>query len=370
MIGKEKIEYRQLAILVLMFTIGTSIIIAPSMVASYAEQDGWISALLGLATGILLVWCYASMGKYFKGQSLVETIYEAFGNYIGFVVALLFAGFCITLSSLVLSNLGNFVNTRMLVGTPIDAVEYIFVVVVVVGVRLGIETLARTAEFLVPLFTFLFLVLIFAVLPQLDLDNIMPVFEHGFRDILHSSYGFISFPFGELILFLMLTPLVSKSQKITRGFVTGALIGGIVIIIITLLSILSLGGVGTAINTYPAFAIAKKIDVGGVVQRIEVIMAGIWMFSIFLKLSLCVYVTALSIKQLFRLKDINCLTLPIAISLIPLSQWFSPNASDYQTFTQKWMMLVTYAIMCIPFITTGFLYIKRKWNKNKAQKNQ
>jgi spore germination protein KB len=367
MIGKEKIEYRQLAILVLMFTIGTSIIIAPSMVASHAEQDGWISALLGSAVGIIFVWCYASMGKYFKGQSLVEIIFVTFGNYLGFVVALLFVGFCITLSSLVLSNLGNFVSTRVLVGTPINAIEFIFVVVVVIAVRLGIETIARSAEFLIPLFTFLFLILIFAVLPQLQIENIRPVFEHSTHEILQSSYGIITFPFGELLLFLMLTPLISKSQKITRGFVIGSFIGAMVIILITLVSILSLGGMGTATNTYPAFAIAKKIDIGGVMQRIEVIMAGIWMFSIFFKLSLCVYVTALSMKQLFRLKDINCLTFPITISLIPLSQWFSPNASDFQTFTQKWMMVVTFAVMCIPFITTGLLFIKRKWKRKREE---
>jgi spore germination protein KB len=359
MIGKEKMEYRQFAILVLMFTIGTSIIIAPSMLASYAEQDSWISVLIGLAVGLFIVWCYASMGRYFKGLSLVETINESFGNYLGFVIALLFISFCLTLSSLVLSNIGTFVNTRILIGTPIDAVEYIFVAVVVIGVRLGIETLARTSEVLIPMFTFLFLVLFFAVLPQLHIDHIRPVFEHDIREIFHSSYGFISFPFGELLLFLMLTPLVSKPQKITSGFITGALIGGVVLTIITVLSILSLGGIGTAIDTYPAFTIAKKIDVGGVIQRIEVIMAGIWMFSIFSKLSLCVYVTALSIRQLFRLRDMNCLTFPIAMSLIPLSQWFSPNATDFQVYTQKWIMFATYAVMCIPFVTTGLLYIKR-----------
>jgi spore germination protein KB len=365
MIRKEQIEYRQFSILVLLFTIGTSIIIAPSMLAEYAEQDGWVSALIGMTVGILIVWCYASMGKYFRGQSLVETINESFGNYLGFVIALIFISFSLTLSSLVLSNLGNFVNTRMLVGTPLDSIEYIFVIVVVIGVRLGLETIARSTESLIPMFTCLFLLLVFAALPQLHLNNIRPVFEHDFHDIFLSSLGFITFPFGELILFLMITPMLSKSKEITRGYVLGALLGGIILTVITVLSILSLGGYGTAINTYPAFTIAQKIDVGGVIQRIEVIMAGIWMFSIFSKLAICVYATAISIKQLFRLRDLKCLTIPIAIALVPLSQWISPNASDFQTYTQKWMMYFTYAIMIIPFITTGVLYLRRKWNKNK-----
>ncbi|WP_028777200.1 GerAB/ArcD/ProY family transporter [Shimazuella kribbensis] len=368
MIRKEKIEYRQFAILVLLYTVGTSVIIAPSMLASYAGQDGWISALLGLGIGLLVVWCYASIGKFFMGRSLIEAINESFGNYLGFVIALIFTFFSLTLSSLVLSNIGNFVNTRMLVGTPLDAAEYIFVIVVIIGVRLGIETLARSTETLTPLFTFLFIVFIFAVLPQMHPNNIRPILEHDIHDIFKSSYGFISFPFGELVLFLMLTPFVSKNKKITKGYVLGAFIGGVIVMIITVLSILSLGGYGTAINTYPAFTIAKKIDVGGVIQRVEVIMAGIWTFSIFTKLSVCVYVTALSIKQLFRLRDLNCLTIPIAISLIPLSQWGTPNAADFQTYTAMWMMYFTYIIMIIPFLTTGVLYLKKKWGKKQESK--
>jgi spore germination protein KB len=367
MIGKEKIEYRQFAILVLLFTIGTSIIIAPSMLAAYAQQDAWISALLGLGVGLFIVWCYSGMGRYYKELTLIEAIHASFGNYLGFVIALILSGFALILSSLVLSNIGTFVNTRLLIGTPLDAVEYIFVITVVIAVRLGIETLARSCEFMIPMLTFLFFILTFAVLPQIDWDNIKPFFEHDMKQIMQSSYGFISFPFGELLLFLMLTPYISKQKNITRGYMIGALIGGLVLFVITLLSILSLGGHGTAIYTYPAFDIAKKIDVGGVIQRIEVIMAGIWMFSIFTKLSLCVYVTALCLKQLFRLRDMNCLTLPIALILIPLSQWLSPNATDFQTLTQRGMMYFTYGVMLIPFLTTGLLFLKRKWMKNKNQ---
>jgi spore germination protein KB len=357
-------DYRQFAILVLLFTIGTSIIIAPSMLAAYAKQDGWISALIGLLVGLFVVWCYASIGTYFKDKTLIAVINESFGKYLGFVVALVFSVFALILSSLVLSNIGNFVNTRLLLGTPLDSVEYTFVITVVIGVRLGIETICRSTEFLIPLFAFLFLILTFAVLPQMDVENLLPVFEHDVHDIFKSSYGFISFPFVELMLFLMLTPYVAKQKNIKKGYLIGATVGGVLLVIITVVSIMSLGGGGTAINTYPAFSIAKKIDVGGVVQRMEVIMAWIWMFSIFSKLSVCLYVSTVCFQQLFRLRDVNCLTLPIALSLIPLSQWLSPSAVDFQTYTTRWMMYFTYITMCIPLLTAGIFFLKRKWTKN------
>jgi spore germination protein KB len=370
MVGKEKIAYHQFAILVLMFTIGTSIIIAPSTLAMYAQQDGWISALFGMAVGLSVVWGYAAIGKYFMNRTLIEAIQFSFGKYLGFPFSFIIIGFSLILSSLVLSNVGNFVNTRMLVGTPLDAIEYIFVLIAVIGIRFGIETLSRATEFILPLFVFLFLFFCFAVLPQIELINIKPIFEHDIKLIIRSSYGFITFPFGELFLFLMITPFISKREKIKKGYLLGTIIGGTVLVIITVLSIFSLGGEGTAIDTYPAFALAKKIDVAGVIQRIEVIMAGIWMFSIFTKLSVCVFTTALGMKQLFKMRDLNCLTIPIAIILIPLSQWLSPNASDFQTYTQHWMYLFTFAVMVIPFLTTLVLYFRRKFSKGKKEPNE
>lgn len=46
MLEKGKIGSRQLMILVILYTLGDSILVIPSIVASEAEQDAWISGMI------------------------------------------------------------------------------------------------------------------------------------------------------------------------------------------------------------------------------------------------------------------------------------------------------------------------------------
>lgn len=49
MIEKGRLTVRQLASLMFLCTIGEQILVFPSMITSYAHQDAWLSALLGVA---------------------------------------------------------------------------------------------------------------------------------------------------------------------------------------------------------------------------------------------------------------------------------------------------------------------------------
>ena len=58
MIEKGKIDVRQFTVLVIMFTLGSTILIVNLVVLHAAKQDAWIAACIGLLGGILLVLLY------------------------------------------------------------------------------------------------------------------------------------------------------------------------------------------------------------------------------------------------------------------------------------------------------------------------
>lgn len=357
---KEQIGVRQFSILVLMFTIGTAIMINPIIATTYAKQNGWIAYVLSLAVGLFIVWVYASIGEYFQGISLVESTQSTLGKWLGSVVILFVVVYTIILSSLILSNIGYFVSSRILIGTPLDAIDFMFIVLVVLGVRLGLETLARSAEILLPLFTLMFILFIIGILPQIEVNNILPVMENGFKPIWQSSSYMILFTFGELVLFLMLVPHLSNKKKIKGGFLSGTLLAGLVLIIIITLSILVIGAETTARSAYPTFNLAKKIDIARFVTRIEIVMAGIWIITIFFKLAICVYILTFSIKELFQLRDQKCLTLPLGLLVEPVSKILTPSQTIYISSIATWMGPVTMGIMVLPVIIWLISWLKRK----------
>ncbi|WP_054973239.1 GerAB/ArcD/ProY family transporter [Paenibacillus sp. A3] len=194
---------------------------------------------------------------------------------------------------------------------------------------------------------FLFLFLVVFVSPQIKIEQAKPLLEHGITPVLMGVKTYIGFPFMELSIFLMILPYVKRTSgtKVAQAFVAGTGIGGLMLFVITAASILVLGPSLTARETYPSYLLAKKINVGDFLQRIEAFMAGIWFFSIYMKL------IALGIAQLCRLKDYRPLLLPLGVIIFVYSLAISPNMAYMVELTGKlWTAFALTFSLLIPLV--------------------
>ncbi len=326
-----KISNLQFTVLVTNFLIGSSILLMPSAFATHAKQDSWIAAILGVGIGLLLVILYNALGSSFPDMTLAEYSEKILGKWIGKIVSLLFFSYFFLVSALVLRNIGDFLVTYILDETPIQAIEIVFLLVVFMAVRLGLETVSRTSEFLTPWVFLLFLIMVIFISPQIKIQNIQPIFESGIKPIIRGSLPFIGTPCLELVVFLMIYPRINMTKNTKRGFIIGYLIGGIFLIIVSLLTIFVIGAQPTANEIYPSYVLATKINVGHFLQRIEAVLAGIWFITIFFKLTICFYASALCLAQTFKLKDFRPLTFPLGMIMVVLSLVAYPNSAYFLT---------------------------------------
>ncbi|MBE0341028.1 spore gernimation protein, partial [Paenibacillus sp. 28ISP30-2] len=186
MVHKQvKISTRQLLILTILFTIGTAILVIPSVMAATAKQDAWIAALVGVGAGLLLIWLYNTINILYPQMTLIEIMETLLGKWLGKSIALLFMiTFFISGPAAVLYDLGNFLTTQMMPDTPIQAVNILFALIVLMGVRLGLETLARSAELLFPLFLLLYTAFVVLVVSNIKLEHAHPMLGTGLGPIL------------------------------------------------------------------------------------------------------------------------------------------------------------------------------------------
>ncbi len=133
--------------------------------------------------------------------------------------------------------------------------------------------------------------------------------------------------------------------------VLGAVVGGGTLVVVTLFCILIMGVDSTTRNIYPTYALVKKITIGEFINRIEVVVAGVWFFTIFIKLSLCFYFIVASIVQIFGLKNYKPLTFPIGIILIFLATLLVPNMAYLVVFdATTWIPIAIIVGLFIPLI--------------------
>ncbi|MDQ0215819.1 spore germination protein KB [Oikeobacillus pervagus] len=343
----EKINAYQFLVIVIFFTIGTSILTVPSGLAEDARQDAWIVAIVGTVLGLFVIWIYNKLGLMFPNMTFIKMNIEIFGIWLGKIISLIFVTMPFLYTSIVLIYNGNFLLIHMMPNTPILAVNILMVIIVVMGVRLGIETIGRAAEIFVLFFFILFIILVVFISPQIKLENIQPVFETDMKTVLHASISLVVTSSLSSVVLLMIFPaLVNQPEEASKSFYIGNILGGLVIIIITVLSILVLGADTTERQTYPSFMLARKINIGHIIQRIEGTIAIMWFISIYFKTVLYFYASVLGTAQILNMKQYRPLILPFGLIITVLSIIMYVNVGKQQDF---------YINFTIPYsLTLGF----------------
>jgi len=357
-----KISIRQFTILVILFTIGTAILIIPAPIALIAKQDAWISALMGIGMGVLLMLLYSALGSQYPGLTLVEMNERLLGKWIGKIVSLGFLYFAFITSSELLYFVGDFLATQIMPDSPLPSLNVLFAVILLMGVRLGLEVFARAAEILFPLCILLFLILVIFIVPEIDIKNMKPMFNAGATNIIQAGMMFTSVASVPVVSMLMIGPVcVNEPQKIRKAFVMGTLIGGIFLFIVIILTVLVLGADFTARQAYPSYVLAKRVNVGHFLQRIEAIVAIMWIITIYFRMMIYYYSAVVGIAQIFKIKDYRSLTLPLGFIAVIFSLIIHPNEAHSIHYNERyWPMFASTFGIFLPLLLLVVSFYRNK----------
>jgi spore germination protein KB len=194
MLEKGNITACQFTILTFLFTVGTTILVIPSGLAANAKQDAWIGAIAGVVLNLLIVWLFSTIWSRFPNLNFIGLCEKALGKFFGNIVSCLFIIYSFVGSTTVLTYVGYFMTTEILIRTPIHFINLIFAVIIILGVRLGIEPIARTGEILFPWVNLLLFIFILSSLPLIRIQNILPILESGIKPILLDALSVVVYP--------------------------------------------------------------------------------------------------------------------------------------------------------------------------------
>jgi spore germination protein KB len=361
-----RISAKQFGILVALNTIGTTILIVPAGLAAEANQDAWIPAILGVGLGLLIICLYNALGGLFPQMTLVEYCKKILGNWTGTTVALSFVYFSFIGASTLIWIMGNFLVTQIMPDSPTIILHSLFVIIVIMGIRLGLEPIARCAEIFLPWVGLFFLLLVLLPIPDIHLENLQPMLESETKPIIKATLSFLSVATLPLIIFQMIVPNGERSKKTNKAFYLGSFSGGIILIVITFLTVMVLGSGVTARNMYPSFALAKKVGIKGVLERIEVIMAILWFLTIYFKTSIYCYASVKGLAQILSLRDYRILTFPFGMALVAYSIIVYPDVIyEAEWDVETWIPYSATFGLILP----AFLYIMALFTKKKAAIN-
>ncbi|MDV3429669.1 MAG: endospore germination permease [Bacillota bacterium] len=357
---KEQITDKEAICLVIMFVIGSSLILG---VGGSAGNDAWIAVIAGIIMTIPMLLIYSRILSLFQGKDLYDIIYITLGKTIGKIVSILYICYAFHLGALVLRNFGEFMNIVALPETPMIVILLCLGLIMIIAVSLGIEVMGRTTTYFLPPLFFILVVVLVLALPQFNLDYIKPVLGKGLTPVLKGGFKAFSFPFAETVLFAGVLSSLKTKKSPFKVYFWGIFISALIIFITTIRNISILGNMLSSFY-FPSYAAVSMISVGDFVERIEATVGIVFLFGVFIKSSVCLLAASKGIGKMFKLKDYRSIVIQTGLLMVYLSYIIYDDSMQMQYWAFK-----VYPYYAFPFqvILPVFIWISAeiKVKKNK-----
>ncbi|MCM3748741.1 endospore germination permease [Paenibacillus pasadenensis] len=369
------ITTRQFRIIIVFSLIGDTILILPNIIGTEAGDDAWLSMLLAIGAGMLVAWLFASLAKRQAGHSLVGSALIMAGKWAGGFISFVYMYSFFIMILTLLVEISLFMETQMMHDTPPEAIILLFVIVLTASLRYGLESFAKMSELLFPIFLLMFLFLSFCLLPQAQLHELLPIASNGIMPILKGAFPAFGFAFMETAAILMLVPnLQGDAKAMSKAIRNGFLIGSSFLLVVVFMCIMVLGPEMMSAQYYPTFLLARRISIGNFLERVEALLAFLWIVTVFSKAALFAYALMKGIGEMIGLRDDKILAMPLALMLLAGTVINTPNIANYNMLlTYYYPVYDVYVYLSLPFIQfllLGLPAVRKKLAKSREEREK
>ena len=339
--GKEIIPAGQSVSIVILFTIGVSLFMG---VSGESGNSNWIALIFAIILAVPLMLIYARLHVLFPGKDLFDMLLAVFGGFFGRVLCCLYIWYAMHLGSLVLRNFGEFSRTVALTSTPMLAPMLVTGLLCVWVVNAGIEVLGRSAKFLLLFTLAVTLVIQILSVPKYEYHHLKPLLENGWGPVFSDTAGIFTFPFAEIVIFLGAFSALPSKGSAKRVLLSGLLAAGVIMITISLRNLLMLGPDILSGLYFPSYVAVSRINIGDFLTRIEGSSAIVFVTSLFVKVSVCLYAASRGIAKVFKLQSYRSVVLQLGLIMVYLAQFIYKDIIQMQYFAYH-----IYKIYALPF---------------------
>lgn len=312
--NKIIISNHQLAIITSIFVVGASPLIVPTLVASVAGRDSWLSAIFAAIVGLLVVWVNIYLAQLHPGKTFVEFTQQLLGNWMGGFVAISLIMIEFLAGTDVIWYVGDFFTTVYMTGASKYYINVLFAAVLATALLYGLEAVARAREvlFIITLTFFIFALLL--LIPQFKIDNLFPILENGVNPVVVGMFPLLNNAVFPIICLSMIFTTNIKDIKTAKiSIFKGYFLGMLEVFFALIVCVLVVGGTFIEKLRYPLFVITKEIEVGVIFSHLEALIVIVWLVVSFFAAFIYIYAGVLGLSQVLKLKDYKRIVIPVLL---------------------------------------------------------
>lgn len=361
-----KISGWQLVAIMIMWRLQTVTVILPVVTSSGAGRDAWLASLIATIAAIPFGLAVVRLGLMHPGETIIQYSRKLLGKFFGTLIGLSYIVFFLFISASVARELGESYTTAIMPETPILVFIVVSLFLASMSARHGIEVIGRMSE--IALIVTMIALTLTIVLPfnQMRLDNLLPTLEFGPRPLAGASLVAFSL-FGEVISVGMVLPYMNRPQAVARYVVSGIVISGAFLVLVTL-TVVAIFGPTTDSLLMPAFNQARMISVAEFLDRLEILPVAAWTLLTWLKMAFFLWIVILGLAQMAGLSDYRPLAYPTGFLTAAMAIPIYDNIFQMLEFLQPEVWGV-YAVLTETGITGVLLvasFIRRRTRNTRG----
>ncbi|WP_285768502.1 GerAB/ArcD/ProY family transporter [Peribacillus sp. SI8-4] len=327
--AKPLIGIMEMQFVMVLFLLGSAIILG---IGLDAGEYSWLANLLAGITGLFLFNLYVYIWNENRHQSLNFILIAQFGRHIGFIISIVYAVYFAYIASRVLNDIVHFINSTLLHNMHPFFIKFTIFIIIIYTYSKGLEPFVRSAViFGLVTISFLMLIPFFIVLSgNFHIDYILPFHSLDVKKIVRTVFpALVTFPYGELIVFLALLPFLKEKKALVKG---GSIVIVISAILLSIFSFLTIGVLHPDLAksySYPLVTTIEHIGLIGFFQRLDIMAVIIFMIGCYFKITVFTFASIFVAKDCTAKWKMNhkSLVSAIFIVIIALSYLYSDNNS-------------------------------------------
>lgn len=326
----------------------------------------WLAAVLAVLLGMLNAALLARLASLFSGRSVMGFLDGIGSTITAKAVGFLFVAFTVTVASLTLRDFAELMVMDFMPGTPVPVFILIMAVLITWAVYLGLEVIARMAQFLLPLTLTAIVLSSVMSFNNPGTHSFLPLVENGLAPIIHGGLTQWAF-FGDVAIWFLLLPYLNKQENSYTFMPLSILFAGALLILVLLSIINGLGAPSASLQTTPFVSLIETVSLGGFIEGFESVFLIVWISANFMKAAVFFCTAVSGTNYFFQRKKTIYVIFPLMVVTVFLSIFLFHDYQQLRQFFRPESYAVYAAVfqVVIPVIVLGCWSIRTRFGRIK-----
>lgn len=245
--------------------------------------------------------------KNFENSDIIDISEYLGGKSLKILVAIISVLLFLLVSFITLLDFSNVLHKIYFSQFQIIYILGFFIIGIAIANFIGLKSISRVTSFIIPFAIISILVTFVAVFKDLSITSITPILGESYKNTFLIGLS-NSFAMYIMVYYYFLKPLL-KDQKDFKKITIISYVISLILLLLTVISMLTIftsNSTNAPINSL--FLLARQVELGNFLQRVDALFILLWILSIFCYLSFVIFIINRIIKKVSNVSNEKMLT--------------------------------------------------------------